>query len=127
MEQNTQESTTEISQEQKLEESIKIATVHQKALDNMVRLDLRNYLNMLTSSGVSGNKKLQIIQSLERAIMAGLDYGVGVSNQGILDKGPLAKLEASMAAHVARIRENSMLLIANNLKNNEETEQKQGE
>lgn len=119
------ESVEQKSPEQQREEAIKIAVVHQKALDNLVRLDLRNYLNMLTASGVSGNDKHQIKLSLERAIMAGMDYGVSVTNQGLQQTGKFATIENSMAAHIARLRENSMLIIADKLE--KETTNTKGE
>lgn len=118
----------EVTPEQQREQAVAVAKVHQRALDNLVRLDLRNYLNMLTAPGVSGNDKMAIKVSIERAITAAIDYGVDVVNQGLLEKGKMAKLENSFAAHLARLMDNRMLLLADKMeKEQNNTETKQGE
>ena len=118
----------EVTPEQQREQAVSVAKVHQRALDNLVRLDIRNYLNMLTAPGVSGADKMAIKISIERAITAAADYGVDVVNQGLLEKGKMAKLENSFAAHLARLMDNRMLLLADKMeKEQNNTETKQGE
>lgn len=119
------EETKQRTPEEQTQDAVKVAVVHQKALDNLVRLDVRNYLNMLTSPGVKEVDKMQIKLSFERALMAGMDYGVDVVNQGLRETGKLATIENSFAAHIARMRDNGMLLIANTL--NEKEKQNTGE
>ena len=116
---------TKKTSEEQTQDAVKVAVIHQKALDNLVRLDIRNYLNMLTSPGVKEVDKMQIKVSMERAFMAGMDYGVDVVNQGLKESGKLATIENSFAAHVARMRDNGMLIIANKL--NEKEKQNTGE
>lgn len=103
----------EIDPEQQKETALKVAAMHQKALNQLVRLDIRNYLGMLTAHGVSGNQKQAIKDSLERAIIAAFDYGVETENVELYQKGELAKYENSFAAHMARLKENGMIIIAN--------------
>lgn len=116
---------TKKTPEEQTQDAVKVAIVHQKALDNLVRLDIRNYLNMLTAPGVKELDKSQIKLSLERALMAGMDYGVDVVGQGLRQEGKLAHIENSFAAHIARMRDNGMLIIANKL--NEKEKQNTGE
>ena len=122
------ELTPELTPEQQREQAISVAKVHQRALDNLVRLDLRGYLNMLTAPRVSGSDKMAIKISIERALTAAVDYGVDVVNQGLLESGKLAKLENSFAAHLARLMDNRMLLLADKMeKQQTKTEEKVNE
>jgi hypothetical protein len=91
----------------------------------MIRLDIRNFLNLLTASGTTGNMQKQIKESIERAIIMALDYGTEILNPKLLEHGKLGKLEQSFAAHIAKCKENGMLLIANNLHNKQLTEEKE--
>lgn len=128
MTETKEETKQEATPEQQRQQALDMAKIHQRALDNLVRLDIRNYLNMLTAPGVSGVQKQVIKTSIERAIAAAVDYGVDVTNQGLMEKGKLAKLESSFAAHLARLMDNRMLLLADRLdKEQKELENKQGE
>jgi hypothetical protein len=109
----------ELTQEQQMETARKVAVMNQKALSQMVKLDIRNYLNQLTSPGVDGNLKKQIKESIERAIVFSFDFGINVTNADILQSGKLAKQENAFAAHLVRLRENSMLLLADNMRKQE--------
>ena len=122
MEQTQEVRKQELSTDQQYEQAVKIAVVHQQALDNLIRLDLRNYLNILTAPGVSGIEKNQIKASIERALMASIDFGVDVVNQGLQQHGRLGAMENNFAAHIARILDNRMLILANNLQKKEETQ-----
>lgn len=122
MEQTQEVTKQELSADQQYEQAVKIAVVHQQALDNLIRLDLRNYLNILTAPGVSGIEKNQIKASIERALMASIDFGVDVVNQGLQQHGRLGAMENNFAAHIARILDNRMLILANNLQKKEETQ-----
>lgn len=121
-EQTVTETKPELTTDQQYEQAVKIAVVHQQALDNLIRLDLRNYLNILTAPGVSGIEKNQIKASIERALMASIDFGVDVVNQGLQQHGRLGAMENNFAAHIARILDNRMLILANNLQKKEETQ-----
>ena len=121
-----------MTQEQQTEQAVNVAKVHQKTLDGLVRLDLRTYLNQLTAPGVKEVEKVQLKASLERAIMAAIDYGVDITQQGLIQSGRLAKLENAFAAHLARLMDNRMIILADNmtkkeLENNNLTEGKTNE
>lgn len=103
------------SNEENVENAIKFITFEQKALYNMIRLDIRNYLNLLTAHGTTGNMQKQIKESMERAIVMAMDYGTEVLNPVLQDHGRLGKLEQAFAAHLAKSKENGMLIIANNM------------
>lgn len=124
MQENTQQTTetkpdVELTQEQQLETARKVATMNQRALSDLVRLDIRNYLNMLTAPNVDGKMQLQIKQSIERAIVMCFDFGVDVVGATTLQSGKLAKQENAFAAHLVRLKENSMVLIADNMRKQE--------
>ena len=111
----------ELTPEQQMETAHKVAVMNQKALSQLIKLDIRNYLNNLTASGVDGNMKKQIKESLERAIVFSFDFGINVTNAGIAESGKLARQENALAAHLVRLRENSMLLLADNMRKQELT------
>lgn len=113
-----------ITPEQELENSIKVAKMHQVALNQLIQLGLRNYIAELTAPNVNGNKRATIAKSLERALIAGLDYGVDVANPQLMQQGPLAKVENSFAAHIARAKENGMIITAKNYEEAEKNKQK---
>lgn len=111
---------TEVTPEQELDNAIKVATMHQVALNQLIQLGIRNYVAELMAANKSFNEKQAIAKSLERAILAGLDYGVDVSKPQLMQKGPLAKVENSFAAHIARAKENGMILTARNYEQEEQ-------
>lgn len=111
----------ELTPEQQMETARKVAVMNQKALSQLIKLDIRNYLNNLTASGVDGNMKKQIKESIERAIVFSFDFGINVTNAEIAESGKLARQENAFAAHLVRLRENSMLLLADNMRKQELT------
>lgn len=111
----------ELTPEQQMETARKVAVMNQKALAQLIKLDIRNYLNNLTAPGVNGNMQKQIKESIERAILFSFDFGINVTNAGIAESGKLARQENAMAAHLVRLRENSMLLLADNMRKQELT------
>jgi hypothetical protein len=104
----------EITQE-KLDEALKFIYTEQKALYEMLRLDIRNYLNLLTAHGTTEVRRKQIKESFERAIIMAMDFGTDVLNPALQQKGDLAKIENAFAAHIVRCKENGMVIIANNM------------
>ncbi len=97
------------------DQSMKIIRMNQIALNNLVVLDLRNLLNALTAPNTSGAERKQIRESIERALVMGFDYGVDIINPKLREHGNLGKLECSFAAHLARLKENGMIIIADNM------------
>lgn len=108
--------------EQTMESTIKYLEMQQKALYQMIRLDVRNFLNLLTAHGTTGNMQKQIKESIERAIIMALDFGTEVLNPQLREHGALGKLECSFAAHLAKCKENGLLLIANNMQKQEKAD-----
>ena len=121
MEQQETKPDVELTPEQQMETARKVAVMNQKALAQLIKLDIRNYLNNLTAPGVNGNMQKQIKESIERAILFSFDFGINVTNAGIAESGKLARQENAMAAHLVRLRENSMLLLADNMRKQELT------
>ncbi len=101
-----------LTPEQQMAGTIKILKMQQKALNDLVVLDLRNLLNMLTAPNMKESVRKQIRETIERAIVMGFDYGVDVIKPTMKEHGTLGKLECSFAAHMARLKENGMILIA---------------
>lgn len=121
MEQQETKPDVELTAEQQMESARKVAVMNQKALSQLVKLDIRNYLNNLTAQGVDGNTKKQIKESIERAILFSFDFGINVTNANLAESGKLARQENALAAHLVRLRENSMLLLADNMRKQEQT------
>lgn len=85
-----------------------------KALSGGVRLQTRNLLLMLTRNGIDENIKRQIRETIERAIIAALDYGVDVNGKEmpIRSNGRLGKLEIEYAGTMSKLKEMGMVLMA---------------
>lgn len=110
----------QLSPEEQMATTIKILKLQQKALSELVVLDLRNFLKMLTAPGVNEATRKQIRESIERAIVMGFDYGVEVMNPVLREHGALGQLEVAFAAHMARLKENGMVLIADSMQKKDE-------
>lgn len=111
---------TDLTQEEQLEFATKIATEQQKALYVTTKTTIRSLLNMLTAPGVDENKKAIIKSVIETGIMVGLDHGVNVGNFPMREKNIYAKYEGYLATMIAKVRDNGMILIAQNYKKEEE-------
>lgn len=109
-----------LTPEEQKESTMKIIRYQQKALSELVVLDLRNFLSALVAPNVNAAKRKQIRESIERALVMGFDYGVDVVNPTLREHGELGKLECSFAAHMARLKENGMLIIADNMSKEEQ-------
>lgn len=85
-----------------------------KALSGGVRLQTRNLLMMLTRNGIDENIKRQIRETIERAIIAALDYGVDIDGKPmpIRSNGRLGKLEIEYAGTMSKLKEMGMVLMA---------------
>lgn len=121
----TQVEETKLTPDQQIEMGVKVARGQHKALANLVRLDIRNYLAQLSQlskqrqSGPNLAKRKRIEQSLENAIIFSFDYGADVVKQRLSETGELAYQENAMAAHMCRLKETGMLIIADKLSKQE--------
>ena len=97
---------------EKLDAAVEYILNEQRALYHMLRLDIRNYLNLLTAHSTPQVKQKQIKESFERAIIMAMDFGTDVLNPALQQKGPLADIENAFAAHLVRCKENGMVIIA---------------
>lgn len=96
--------------------AIKAIEVQYKALVAGSRLHVRTLLNMLTSRGIDGNLQHQIKESIERAIVAALDYGVDMNGEApIRTHGALGKLESALAMQMAKAKEHGMVIMSSKL------------
>lgn len=96
------------------EGGMKMIEAETKALHLGVGYQTRMLLNMLTTKGINANMQLQIKQSIERAILAALDYGVDITGKEfeIRENGRLGKLEKEYAGSMAKLKELGMVLMA---------------
>lgn len=97
-----------------LVDAAEMAKLNQITLDHLVRLDIRNMLDLLTSNGINGVQKKQIKESIERAIMFPFDLDLNLTKAGLAQEGRYSKLEQTTAAHLAKLIDNTTLLRANN-------------
>lgn len=116
----------EIDVAQQMETTIKMLKVQQKALSDLVVLDVRNLLRMLSDSRTAAIEKKQIRESIERAIIMAFDYGVDIVKPTLREHGALGKLECSFAAHMARLKENGMVLIADRMSKEDQNSYEKG-
>jgi hypothetical protein len=108
--------------------AIKAIEVQYKALVAGSRLHIRTLLNMLTSRGIDGNLQHQIKESIERAIVAALDYGVDIKGEApVRTHGALGKLESALAMQMAKAKEHGMVIMSSKLEKALKEEQLKGE
>ncbi len=104
--------------------ALKAIEVQYKGLVAGSRLHIRTLLNMLTGQGIDGNLRKQIKDSIERALVAALDYGVDVNGEApIRTHGALGKLESSFAMQMAKAKECGMVLMSHRLEESIKEEQ----
>lgn len=109
----------ELTPEEQMEFQLRIVKEQQMYLNNSIQATLRGLLNLLTAPGVNENKKNRIKKAIETGVLVGIDYGVDVAKIQMEKKGIYAKYEGHLAASIARAKENGMIIIANNFKNEE--------
>lgn len=110
---------TPLNVEQQTEVTLKAIEMQYKGLLGGIRLHVRTLLNMLTASNMNGNIKHQVKDSLERAIIAALDYGVDIGGKEapVRTHGALGKLESNLAMQMAKAKEYSMVLVSQKMEN----------
>lgn len=112
----------ELTVEEQIESAYKISVTKQKGFNKMVGETIGYYIDSLTKSGVTGNQRQIIKKSLIRAILFAFDHGINITNADIAQRGQdLAKLENQLAAQLVHLKENTMLLLAYNMRKQEQT------
>lgn len=130
MEQSSETKVPETSAEDQAKLTLKAIEVQYKGLLASTQLHIRTLLNMLTSRGINGNLQKQIKDSIERAIVAAIDYGVDIEGKEakIRLNGTLGKLESSLAMQMAKAKECGIVLMSQKLENEtKERNEKNGE
>ena len=126
MEENTVEQPTQLEQtlEQQQASLRSVAEMKAKAYNELVAIHLQNLTRiMLSSNGVTELRKRQANKALVEAVLFALDFGVNVSNASIREKGTvLAKETNTLAGVLVQALDNRMLLLADNLRQQEELE-----
>ena len=111
------ENNVETSEETKptMEHTVALIKVQQKALDNLVRLQLRDSLLRLTKDGVNLAEKKNIMNSIERAVLFPFDFSLDIVKARLEQSGKHAKWENALAAYLTKLLDNTMLLRADNM------------
>jgi hypothetical protein len=111
----------EASQVDQVGELRRLAEVKHKTYSKLMEIHLNNNLTVLMSTnGVSYNKKNQARQAIVEAFQLVLDFGLGITDANITVQGTLGSNAAKMAAIFAQANDNRMLLLADRL--NQENE-----
>lgn len=99
-----------------------VAEMQAQALTQIVGLHLdRLSAIMVSTNGVSFQRKLQAAKALKEAVNFALDFGLGVTNAKIRQEGAaLAKETNELAAVLVKALDNRMLLLANNMLEDQE-------
>ena len=124
--QKTQETTPQLSQEEQLEQLYKVSSMRHKALGDL----MGNYIDyfssiMVSSNGVSFQKKLEAAQALKEAVKFAFDFGLNVSKAKIRQSGNLAKETNGLAGVMVQALDTRFLLLADKLKKDEEQQNTQ--
>lgn len=119
-----EQTSVEQTLEQRQESLRSVAEMKAKAYNDLVSIHLQNLTRiMLSSHGVSELQKRQANKALVEAVLFALDFGVNVTGATIRDKGvALAKETNTLAGVLVQALDNRMLLLADNLRNQEELE-----
>lgn len=113
---STENKKPELDPKAQAELALKAITVQYKGFVAGSRLHIRTLLNMLTSSGIDGNLKHQIKETIERAIVAAIDYGVDINGEApVRTHGTLGKLESALAMQLAKAKECGMVILSDKL------------
>lgn len=100
----------------------KVAEMQAAALTQIVSLHLDRLMAiMVSNNGVSFQRKIQAVKAVKEAFAFALDFGLGVTNANIRQKGEvLAKETNELAATLVKAFDNRMLLLADNLRQSEQ-------
>lgn len=119
-----EQTSVEQTLEQRQESLRSVAEMKAKAYNDLVSIHLQNLTRvMLSNNGVTELQKRQANKALVEAVLFALDFGVNVTGATIRDKGvALAKETNTLAGVLVQALDNRMLLLADNLRNQEELE-----
>lgn len=124
VEQVTETSGLQQTLEQQQESLRSVAEMKARAYNDLVSIHLQNLTRiMMASHGVTELQKRQANKALVEAVLFALDFGVNATGATIRDKGvALAKETNTLAGVLVQALDNRMLLLADNLRKQEELE-----
>lgn len=103
--------------EKSLVEARKISDFRAKSLAQLIGVYVDSFsAQMINNNGVSYNEKLQASRALKEAILFAMDFGVGVTNAKIREKGTLAKEVNGLAGVMVQAMDTRFLILADNMK-----------
>lgn len=102
-----------------------VAEMKAKAFNDLVAIHLQQLTRvMMSTNGVTQLQKRQANSALIEAVQFALDFGVGVTNASIRDRGSvLAQETNNLAGVLVQALDNRMLLLADNLKKQQDLEE----
>ena len=114
----------EISLEEKQKNVRKLSEERAKVFSELVGIHLQTLTKvMMSNNGVSELQKRQANKALVEAVQFALDFGVGVTNANIRDRGTvLAQETNNLAGVLVQALDNRMILLADNLRQQQEAE-----
>lgn len=113
------------SVEQQMQDMRKISEMRHKALSELVSIHVQSLTRiMLASNGVTELAKRQANTALLEAIKFTLDFGLSITDAKIRQSGVLAKEVNSLAGVLAQAMDTRMLLLADNLRKEENNNEK---
>lgn len=120
----TENTVTETQATASAESMRQVAEMQAEALSQLVGIHLDRLMGiMVSTNGVSFQRKLQAVKALKEAVTFALDFGVSVTDAKIRGKGkPLAVEANELAAVLVKAFDNRMLLLADNLRQAEQEE-----
>lgn len=103
-------------------DAVKIAKKMKEGYHMLFERELWSYLNALTAHGVNENQKYQLKRSIVRALKFAVEFKTGEGQIELLQKGRLSKIENLLAMAMVKIDESNMLIMADNLRQQDEAQ-----
>jgi hypothetical protein len=104
----------------------KTAEMQHKVLSNLLGIYIDSFSAvMLNNNGVSQQSKLEAAKGLKEAVLFSLDFGLSVTKANIRQSGKLSREVNNLAGVLVKALDNRMLLIANAMKEQEDSDIKQ--
>lgn len=109
---------------QTYEDLRKMTELKHRASAQLVKAHLINYgATMIATNGVSYQTKLNALTDMVDAVLFAIDYGLDITKPELKQKGAAAKQQQSLAAILAQALDNRFLLIADNMRKEDEKQE----
>lgn len=114
--------------EQQLASLNKISKKRHEMFSTLVRAHVADYLQTLAfQPGLSGNKKFEMINNFVTMLEGVLDFGLDITKVTVPEKGSIGKKTATIGGILAQAMDNKFVLLAQNLKEDEQSTENKGE